>query len=57
MALPLSNGGKRNSDTVSTALPNRKPDTSSTPRMLTPSEIASLRQSKQENNRFMLETV
>lgn len=41
-------GGKPALVTVSTALLNQKLGTSPTPRMLTPSEIALLRRSKQE---------
>jgi hypothetical protein len=40
---PLKTGGVRYSDTVSRFLQKVKHDTSSTPRMLTPSEQASLR--------------
>jgi len=42
----LNPGGKPNSDPASTASQNRKPAISSAPRMLTPSEIESLRQNK-----------
>jgi len=41
-------GGKKDSVTPSTRLLNQKLGTSPAPRMLTPSEIALLRQSKQE---------
>ena len=44
----LKNGGKHTSVTPSTALLNRKLGTSPAPRMLTPSEIALLRRSKEE---------
>ena len=52
----MSNGGKKSLAMASTDLPSLKPDTSLTPRMLTPSEIEWLRQNKRENNKYMLET-
>ena len=47
----LRNGGKNTSATPSIALLNQKLGTSPAPRMLTPSEIALLRQSKEEVDR------
>ena len=47
----LRNGGRHTSATPSIALLNRKLGTSLAPRMLTPSEIALLRQSKEEVDR------
>lgn len=46
-------GGKNGSVTPSTALLNQRLGISPTPRMLTPSEIALLRQSKQEIAEFL----
>jgi hypothetical protein len=48
MAKNSNTGGKPDSLTPSTRLLNQKPGTLHAPRMLTPSEIALLRQSKQE---------
>lgn len=48
MAQNLNTGGKNDSVTPSTRLLNQKLGTLSAPRMLEPSEIALLRQSKQE---------
>lgn len=48
MAQNLNTGGKSDSVTPSTRLLNQKLGTLSAPRMLQPSEIALLRQSKQE---------
>ena len=48
MAQNLNTGGKPDSVTPSTRLLNQKHGTLHAPRMLTPSEIALLRQSKQE---------
>lgn len=48
MDKPLKLGGDSGSVTASTALLNQKLATLNAPRMLTPSEIALLRQSKQE---------
>ena len=48
MALTLKTGGKSDSLTPSTRLLNQKLGTSPAPRMLTPSEIVLLRQSKRE---------
>ena len=48
MGKNLNIGGKPDSVTPSTRLLNQKLGTSPVPRMLTPSEIALLRQSKQE---------
>lgn len=48
MANILKTGGKQNSDTPSIALLNQKLGTLKEPRMLTPSELALLRQSKTE---------
>jgi hypothetical protein len=48
MAKNPNTGGKPDSLTPSTRLLNQKPGTLHAPRMLTPSEIALLRQSKQE---------
>lgn len=42
----LNHGGPNASGTTSTTTPNRKPATSNAPRMLTPSEIVSLRKNK-----------
>ncbi len=42
----LNLGGENNSDSALKPLPSLKDDTSSVPRMLTPSEIAWLRQNK-----------
>jgi hypothetical protein len=44
----LKHGGRKTSVTPSTALLNQKLGISPAPRMLTPSEIALLRQSKRE---------
>lgn len=44
----LKSGGTNGSVTASTALLNQKLATSNAPRMLTPSEIVLLRQSKRE---------
>lgn len=49
----LKSGGKPVTATASNASRNPKPDTSNARRMLTPSEIASLRQKKQADNRYM----
>ena len=49
-------GGKNDSVTPSTRLLNQKIGTLSTPRMLQPSEIVLLRQSKQEIARKALQT-
>ena len=43
----LNRGGESNSVSALTPLPSLKDDTSSAPRMLTPSEIVWLRQNKQ----------
>ncbi len=48
MDMTWKSGGKADSVTVSTALLNQKLATLNTPRMLTPSEVVLLRQSKQE---------
>lgn len=48
MDKPLKPGGDNGSVTASTALLNQKLATLNAPRMLTPSEIVLLRQSKQE---------
>ncbi len=48
MAQNSNTGGKIDSVTPSTRLLNQRLGTSPVPRMLTPSEIALLRQSKQE---------
>lgn len=42
----LNRGGEANSASISRVSPNQKPATLSEPRMLTPSEIESLRQNK-----------
>ena len=42
----LNHGGEINTDSVLTPLPSLKHDTSSAPRMLTPSEIDWLQQNK-----------
>ncbi|MDR3298697.1 MAG: hypothetical protein LBU43_01525 [Candidatus Accumulibacter sp.] len=49
----LKTGGETGFITPSTALLNRKLGTSPAPRMLTPSEIALLRQSKQEIHQYL----
>lgn len=48
MARLSKHGGFRPSGLTSTASPSQKADISAAPRMLTPSEIASLRRDKQE---------
>jgi hypothetical protein len=53
METNLKNGGETLLDTASTDSQNQKPDISSTPRMLTRSEIESLRRSKKANNAWM----
>ena len=50
------NGGKGGMVTPSTALLNRKLGTSPTPRMLTPSEVALLKRSKQEISEWLKKT-
>lgn len=56
----LKRGGKTDSGTVLTPSPNQKPATSFAPRMLTKSEIESLRQDmrrRHEANKKALETM
>jgi len=50
----LNSGGEKDSVTPSTRLLNQKLGTSPAPRMLKPSEIALLRQSKQEIARKLM---
>ena len=52
----LNSGGEKDSVTPSTRLLNQKLGTSPAPRMLKPSEIALLRQSKQEIARKLMGT-
>ncbi len=53
MGTPLKLGGKQTSATDSTPLPSPRPVTLSVQRMLTPSEIESLRRHKQETLEYM----